>query len=116
MSWTEQCTNVKFSAILEKSPSETLTLFNKAYGDTAMKKSKVFEWQKRFREVCVSIDDDKCNGRPATSINNENIECVRSVVLADRRPRCHENSLRSGISVASCQSILHNELHMILAH
>jgi hypothetical protein len=51
MSLIEQRTNVKFFVLLEKSPSETVILLNKAYGDTAMKKSQVFEWHKTPRKM-----------------------------------------------------------------
>jgi ribosomal protein S25 len=112
MSLVEQRTNVKFCVLLEKSPSETVSFLNKAYGDTAMKKSQVFEWHKRFREGRVSVDDDKRSGRPPTAINNENIERVRNIVRADRRLSVKKIASEVGISVGSCHSILLNELHM----
>ncbi|BFY99223.1 hypothetical protein BsWGS_02263 [Bradybaena similaris] len=112
MSLIEQRTNVKFCVLLEKSPSETLALLNKAYGATAMKKSQVFEWHKRFREGRVNVGDDVRSGRPATSINNENIERVRNVARADKRLSVAKIASEVGISVGSCHTILHNELHM----
>jgi hypothetical protein len=46
----EQCINMKFCAKLGKSTSETLQMLTEAYGADAMKKSRVCEWHKRFKE------------------------------------------------------------------
>ncbi|GBO28562.1 hypothetical protein AVEN_190319-1 [Araneus ventricosus] len=46
MSSLEQRTNFKFCVLLEKSPSETLEMLKKAYGNDAMNKTGVYEWHK----------------------------------------------------------------------
>ncbi|GBO19597.1 hypothetical protein AVEN_28194-1 [Araneus ventricosus] len=46
MSSLEQSANIKFCVLLEKSPSETLEMLKKAYGNDAMKKAAVYEWHK----------------------------------------------------------------------
>ncbi|GBM34385.1 hypothetical protein AVEN_219081-1 [Araneus ventricosus] len=46
MSSLEQRENIKFCVLLEKSPSETLEMLKKAYGNDAMKKTAVYEWHK----------------------------------------------------------------------
>ncbi|GBM40621.1 hypothetical protein AVEN_27205-1 [Araneus ventricosus] len=63
--WTasiEQPANIKFYALLEKSPSETLEMMKKAYGNDAMEKTAVYEWHKRFREGRTNIEDDPRTG------------------------------------------------------
>ncbi|GBM50580.1 hypothetical protein AVEN_266795-1 [Araneus ventricosus] len=64
MSSLEQPSNIKFCVLLEKSPSETLEMLNKAYGNDAMKKMAVYEWHMRFREGRTNIEDDPRTGRP----------------------------------------------------
>ncbi|GBM12661.1 hypothetical protein AVEN_46148-1 [Araneus ventricosus] len=46
MSSLEQRANIIFCRLLEKSPSETLEMLKKAYGNDAMKKTAVCEWHK----------------------------------------------------------------------
>jgi hypothetical protein len=58
----EQRINIKFCAKLGKSVSETLQMLTGAYGADAMKKSSVFEWQKRFTEGREDVKDDERNG------------------------------------------------------
>jgi len=50
------------------------------YGDSAMKKTAVYKWVKRF-----SVTDEERSGRPATSRNEENIAKVRQIVGENRR-------------------------------
>jgi len=42
------------------------------YGDSAMKKTAVYKWVKRFSEGRVSVTKDESSGRPATSRTEEN--------------------------------------------
>jgi hypothetical protein len=44
MSQFEQHVNIKFMGKLEKSASETLSALQQVYGDTALKKSAVYNW------------------------------------------------------------------------
>ncbi|GBM14083.1 hypothetical protein AVEN_209970-1 [Araneus ventricosus] len=46
MSSLEQRANIKFCVLLEKSPSETLEMLKKAYGNDATRKTAVNEWHK----------------------------------------------------------------------
>ncbi|GBN89471.1 hypothetical protein AVEN_14452-1 [Araneus ventricosus] len=84
MSSLEQPANIKFCVSLEKSPSETLEMLKKAYGNDAMKKTTVYERHKRFREGRTNIDDPR-TGRPSSSTADENVERVREIVRVDRR-------------------------------
>ena len=44
------------------------------YVDSAMKKTAVYNWEKRFSERSESVTDEERSGRPATSRTKENIE------------------------------------------
>jgi hypothetical protein len=68
----EQRINFTFCAKLGKSASETLHMLTEAYGADATKKSSVFEWHKRFKEVREDVNDDKITGRPKTHRTDEN--------------------------------------------
>ncbi|GBO06129.1 hypothetical protein AVEN_35209-1 [Araneus ventricosus] len=85
MSSLERPANIKFSVLLEKSPSETLEMLKKAYGNDAMKKTAMYEWHKRFRKGRTNIEDDPRTGRPSSSTADENVERVREIVREDRR-------------------------------
>jgi hypothetical protein len=51
------------------------------YGDTAMKKTAVYEWVTRFSEGRASVTDVGRSGRPATSRTEENIAKVREICV-----------------------------------
>jgi len=55
------------------------------YGDSAMKKTAVYKWVKRFSEAWESVTDEERSGRPATSRTEENIAKVRHIVRENRR-------------------------------
>jgi hypothetical protein len=49
-----------------------LQILTEAYGADAMKKSRVFEWHKRFKEGREDVKDDEITGRPKTNRKDEN--------------------------------------------
>jgi len=55
------------------------------YGDSAMKKTAVYKWVKRFSEGRESVTDEGRSGRPETSRTEENIAKVRQIVRENRR-------------------------------
>jgi transposase len=52
----------------------------KVYGDSAMKKTAVYRWVKRFSGGRESVTDEERSGRPATSTTEENIAKVRQIL------------------------------------
>jgi hypothetical protein len=62
----EQRINIKFCAKLGNSKSETLQKLTEAYGADIIKKSRVSEWHKRFKEGREDVKDDERAGRPKT--------------------------------------------------
>ena len=54
------------------------------YGDSAMKKTAVYKWVKRFSKGRESVIEEESSGRPATNRTEENIAnfvkfCVKIV-------------------------------------
>ena len=65
---------------LEKSASEKLSALQQVYGDTAPKKSAVYDWFKNGQET---LEDEQRSGRPSTSRTEEMIEKVRQLIQCD---------------------------------
>jgi len=55
------------------------------FGDSAMKKTAVYKWVKRFSEGRESVTDEERSGRPATSRTEENIAKVRQILHENRQ-------------------------------
>jgi len=62
----EQRTNIKFLVKLGKSGNEIREMLVQVYWDSAMKKTAVYKWVKRFSEGKESVTDEERSGRPAT--------------------------------------------------
>ena len=62
-----------------------MELIQKAYGDAALSRTKIFEWHKRFREGRESVKDDEPSCRPTTSRTDDNIATVDKMVKEDRK-------------------------------
>ena len=55
------------------------------YGDSAVKKTAVYKWMKRFSEGRESVTDEERSGRPATSGTEENVAKICQIVRENRR-------------------------------
>jgi len=55
------------------------------YGDSAMKKTVVYKWVKRFSMGRPSVANEEGSGRPATRRTEESITKVRQIVRESRR-------------------------------
>jgi hypothetical protein len=56
---------IKFCQKLGKTATETYEMLQQAFGETALSRSKTFEWYSRFKNGRKSISDDPHIGRPA---------------------------------------------------
>jgi hypothetical protein len=54
----EQRLCIKFCQKLGKTVTETYEMLQQAFGETALSRSKIFEWYSRFKNGRTSIDDD----------------------------------------------------------
>ncbi|GFX77548.1 hypothetical protein TNCV_4025981 [Trichonephila clavipes] len=76
---------VTTTAELGKTPKETYAMLVHVHEDHALLMKCVYEWLARFREGLESVSGKTRSGRPATSVNDENIEKVRKLITKDRR-------------------------------
>ena len=52
-------------------------MLTKAYGKSAMSKTRIYEWYKRFQDGCEDVENDERPGRPSTSTTDENVEKIK---------------------------------------
>jgi transposase len=81
----EQRAAIKFCFKAGLSATETLVLVQKAFGNEAMNRSKVFRWYSRFRDGRDLVEDDERGGRPKSTRTEVNIAPVADLVKNDRR-------------------------------
>jgi hypothetical protein len=91
MSQFEQRATIRFMFKLGKSASEMLSALQQVYGDTALKKSAVYDWFSWFK-------NGQRSGRPSTSRTEEMIEKVRQLIQSDLRMAIAELEQEVGIS------------------
>jgi hypothetical protein len=80
----DQRINIEFCVALKKNASDTCAMLSGACGGEAMKKSSVFEWNKRFKEGRENVKDDERSCRPRSHRTNENVEKMRDLVHSER--------------------------------
>ena len=95
-----------------KSASEMLSALQQVYGDTALKKSTVYDWFSWFKNGQETVEDDKHSGSPSTSRTEEMIEKVQQLIHRDRRMTIVELEQEVGISHGSIHVILSDDLKM----
>jgi hypothetical protein len=61
---------------LSKSATETLEILHEAFGEHSLSQTAVFECNSYFKAGRVSVEDDKCSGRPSTSKTTENVDKI----------------------------------------
>jgi hypothetical protein len=92
--------------------SAALKMLETAYEDSALSRARVFDWYKSFKEGRTSVENLSHERRPATSVNDENIEKVKEIVLENRRVTEREIASELGISNGSAHTIIHDVLGM----
>jgi transposase len=89
----EQRINMKFCFKLQKkSGRETHELLKLAYGDAAVTTKTVYKWFERFRNGCISVEDEERSRRPSTSKTQENVGRVSEMIRSNRRTTIGEIS------------------------
>ncbi|UYV69153.1 hypothetical protein LAZ67_6002603 [Cordylochernes scorpioides] len=86
--------------------AEFFWMLQTAYGDAVMRRRRVFEWYKRFKEGREETADNECSGRPSTSTTPGKVDKVLELVREDRRITAKEVAEEAGISFGSTQSIM----------
>ena len=103
---------IKFCVKNEINCNKVCEILSKAYGESAMSKTRIYEWYKRFQHGRKEVEDNDCPGRPSTSTTDENVEKVKEMVMYDRRITIREVADDVGISIGSCHEIFSNVLGM----
>jgi hypothetical protein len=76
----EQRIAIKFYFKAGLSATEILVLVQRAYGNEALNRSKVFRWYSRFRDGRELVEDDERGGRPKSTRTDVNIAAVADLV------------------------------------
>ena len=87
-------------------------MLTKAYGESAMSKTRVYEWYKHFQDGRKDVKNDERRGRPSTSTTDENVEKVKEMDINHRRITIRDVADDVGISIGSCHEIFSNVLGM----
>ena len=59
-------------------------MFQKCFGESTLSRTQVFEWHKAFSEGREVVENLPHASRPSTSVNNDNIEKVKKIMLENR--------------------------------
>ena len=108
----EQRYAIKFCVKLDKTPSETLEMLRRAYGEATLSSAQVFRWRKAFKEGRENVEDDHRSGRPSTSTTDESVSKVRSALAMDRRLTVRMIADEVGMSKDTVHRILTEVLEM----
>lgn len=60
-------------------------MLQKAFGESTLSKTRVYEWYSSFKNGREVVEDLNRSGRPSTSSTEENIDSVKKMVLENRR-------------------------------
>jgi len=82
------------------------------YGDSAIKKTAVYKWVKRFSEGRENVTDEESSGRPVTSRTEENIAKVRQIVRENLRLTVRSIAEQVNIDRETVREILTEDLDM----
>ena len=81
----EQRVVIKFCCKVDFSVAKSVKPIQKAYGDAALSRTTIFEWNKRFGEGRESVKNDERSGRPTTSRTDDNIAAFDKMFKEDRK-------------------------------
>ncbi|KAG5324962.1 MOS1T transposase, partial [Acromyrmex heyeri] len=74
----------------------------------------VYQWYERFKSGREAVEDDARPGRPSTSKTDENVDEIRQLLIENRKLTTREIAETTNISFGSVQSILREDLSLIL--
>ena len=79
---TEQRVCLKFYVSNGITATESLKMLQKCFGESTLSRTQVFEWNKAISEGREVVENLHHASRPSTSVNDDNIEEVKKMVLA----------------------------------
>ena len=101
---------IKFCVKNEMKCNKVCEILTKAYGESAISKTRAYEWYKRFKDGLEDVEDDERPGRPSTSTTDENVEKVKEMVMNDRRITHGKNTF---IKISLTKPLLDRALHFL---
>uniref|UniRef100_A0A8C4RHA2 Mos1 transposase HTH domain-containing protein n=1 Tax=Erpetoichthys calabaricus TaxID=27687 RepID=A0A8C4RHA2_ERPCA len=108
----EQWYAIKFCFLLGKSPSETFTMLQQAFGTECLSYSQAKKWHKAFREGREEVTDEPRSGRPSSARTDVNVQRVRDFLKMDQRLSLYQVAEALDLSEATVQRIVTEDLHM----
>ena len=87
-------------------------MLQKYFGESTLSRTQVFEWHKAFGEGREDVENLPHASRPSTSVNDDNIEKVKKIVLENRHVGIRDVSEAFNISYGSTQHIVVHVLGM----
>ena len=84
----------------------------KCFGESTLSRTQVFEWHKAFSEGREVVENLPYASRPSTSVNDDNIEKVKKIVLGNRPVGIREVAEALNITYGSTQHIVVHVLGM----
>ena len=85
-------------------------MLQNAFGDETMSQKNGYKWYRDFKEDRERVDNLERSGRLSTSIDNQNINKIKEMVLGNRRLTIGELVDMVGISFGSVQTFLNHHL------
>ena len=73
----------------------------KCFGESTLLRQQVFEWYEAFSEGREVVENLSHVSRPSTSVNDDNIEKLKEIVLENRRVGIREVAEALDISYGS---------------
>ena len=110
MNFVEQRSAIKFCLRNAISAAETYRMLQKVFGDETMSQKNVQKWYRDFKEGRERVDNLQRSRGPSTSIDDQNINKIKEMVVGNRRLTIRELVDMVGISLGSVQTILKDHL------
>ena len=90
----------------------SLKMLQKCFGESTLLRTQVFKWHKAFSEGREVVENLPHVSRPSTSVNDDNIEKVKKILLENRHVAIREVAEALNISYESTQHIVVHVLGM----
>ncbi|UYV61631.1 hypothetical protein LAZ67_1005658, partial [Cordylochernes scorpioides] len=103
---------IEFCVKLQISATDTFQMLNKAFPNTAPKRTTVFEWHSRFKAGRISIEDDPRQGRPTFQRTDENVQKITDLIKENPRTTLLELEQDTGISKTTIGRIVTEDLRL----
>ena len=103
--FVEQKSSIKFYVRNEISAAETLRMLQKAFGDQALSKTRIFEWHEMFRGGRKRVEDKERPRREKTSSDEQHVMNIKDLVLKNRRLTIRDLADTIGIPRGSVNTV-----------